>query len=1106
MKKLLAFLLSTTIGVSQAFAGTSTIAVTPGSGSTYQVITNGSSNFVGMFGLCDGVAAAQCVAVKAASTAAVATDPAIVVAISPNNTVAATQSGSWNLVNISGTVSLPTGAATAAGLTTINTTLGSPFQAGGSIGNTTFAATQATAASLNATVVGTGTFATQLTGATNNINNIAGTITLPTGAATSALQTTGNTSLTTINTTLGTPMQNSGGSVTANAGTNLNTSALATSANQTNASQKTQIVDGSGNVIASTSNNLDVQCANCSGSGVSTADGSTWTVGTSLFAGIGGFFQTTPTTNPLTTGHQGFAQLTANRALFTDWYNSSGTEMGTSSSPVQVSVANTGANGTAIAVTAAQGTAANLNATVVGTGTFAAQLTGATNNINNISGTISLPTGAATSANQPTNAAQASTTSGQTGNLHLGAVTTAAPSYTTGQTDPISLDLAGNIRVNCTTGCSASTSITSWAGGTLGAMANYGTSPGAVLVPGVNAFVTNVPAVSQSGTWTSRIVGNAGAIMDFAGQNASSPANSLLIGGQFNTSPTTITSGNVSPFQLDNAGNLLVNIKAGGGSGGTSAADGTAWAVGTTAQTPIGCEFTTGGATVLSTAHMGTVGCTTARAIFTDKSSVAGTALSAAVSAYGTAPTGTEVEGVNAFVTNTNPNGSTTSANSSPIVIASDQAAVAVKAASGAFASGSIASGALAAGSISAGAYVSGSVLSGAYASGSLASGAVVDLTNIEGVIGAATAPTKMSVGGVVYNSGGVTLTNGQSAAVQSTAQGMQIVVPGNTTITGTSWNSSTGTNGTTQTIINANAYASAYLVQLDQTTTITAGAITFQVSGDGGANWTTINAYQVVDPTSASGATISLPYTLVASTNKQFLIYPQGMAVRMEVSTTMTGTGAFQPFVTPLPMTQNVALLPGANAVGTTTLGAGSANAGAVEVYDAGGTNKLNVVATSTAPVTASNTAVVVDLRPDSPGIITLGPATTANSIPVIPNSQYPANSVTTTPTPAVAKSTGTTGAVTGTIAAVASATNYLCGFDVSAIGGIAAVGPITVTGLLGGTWTYQLTSTASGVTLSKEFNMCVPASGTNVAISVVTTADGTATAVDVNLHGYTQ
>ena len=48
----------------------------------------------------------------------------------------------------------------------------------------------------------------------------AASLPLPSGAATSALQTT-------INTTLGSPMQASGGSVTANAGTNLNTSTLA---------------------------------------------------------------------------------------------------------------------------------------------------------------------------------------------------------------------------------------------------------------------------------------------------------------------------------------------------------------------------------------------------------------------------------------------------------------------------------------------------------------------------------------------------------------------------------------------------------------------------------------------------------------------------------------------------------------------------------------------------------------------------------------------------------------------------------------------------------------------------------------------------------------
>lgn len=106
------------------------------------------------------------------------------------------QAGTWNITNVSGTVSLPTGASTAAlqttgntTLSTINTTLGSPFQAGGSIGNTSFISTQATAANLNATVVGTGTFLTQAAqSGTWNITNVSGTVSLPTGASTAAKQ------------------------------------------------------------------------------------------------------------------------------------------------------------------------------------------------------------------------------------------------------------------------------------------------------------------------------------------------------------------------------------------------------------------------------------------------------------------------------------------------------------------------------------------------------------------------------------------------------------------------------------------------------------------------------------------------------------------------------------------------------------------------------------------------------------------------------------------------------------------------------------------------------------------------------------------------------
>lgn len=96
-----------------------------------------------------------------------------------SGTVAVTQSTSPWVVSGTVTANIGTtaGLALDSSLSTINTTLGSPFQAGGSIGNTTFASTQS------------GTW---------NINNISGTISLPTGASTSAKQDTGNTSLASI--------------------------------------------------------------------------------------------------------------------------------------------------------------------------------------------------------------------------------------------------------------------------------------------------------------------------------------------------------------------------------------------------------------------------------------------------------------------------------------------------------------------------------------------------------------------------------------------------------------------------------------------------------------------------------------------------------------------------------------------------------------------------------------------------------------------------------------------------------------------------------------------------------------------------------------------
>ncbi len=139
----------------------------------------------------------------------------------------------------------------------------------------------------------------------------------------------------------------------------------------------------------------------------------------------------------------------------------------------------------------------------------------------------------------------------------------------------------------------------------------------------------------------------------------------------------------------------------------------------------------------------------------------------------------------------------------------------------------------------------------------------------------------------------------------------------------------------------------------------------------------------------------------------------------------------------------------------------------------------------------------------PATQGFLT-GPATAANSLSTIFNSQYPMNTVTTVPTPVGVVATGTTGAVVATFAAAANQTNFLCEFEISAIGGTAAIGPVVIAGLNGGSRTIQLSSSAAGIVYSKNFSPCIPASAVNVAITITTTADGTATAVNVNASGY--
>lgn len=67
-------------------------------------------------------------------------------------------------------------------------------------------------------------------------------------------------------------------------------------------------------------------------------------------------------------------------------------------------------------------------------------------------------------------------------------------------------------------------------------------------------------AVTQSGNWTGRVVGNTGATVDSA-PAATAPTNVLQVGGTFSTTPTTLTNGQAGALELDAAQNLLVNLK-----------------------------------------------------------------------------------------------------------------------------------------------------------------------------------------------------------------------------------------------------------------------------------------------------------------------------------------------------------------------------------------------------------------------------------------------------------------------------------------------------------------------------------------------------------------
>ena len=249
---------------------------------------------------------------------------------------------------------------------------------------------------------------------------------LPTGASTSTNQTTEITALQLIDNPIGSSTGGTAGTSSGLAGGIYNSS----NPTLTNGQQAGLQLDSTG----------ALRVAGAAG-GTSSADNSAFTTGTTSLTAGGGLYDATP--DSLTDGRTGVFALTIKRALHTSLFDTTGTSAfgtaGSSATPV-LSVQGI-ASGTALPVSIATVP----SHAVTNAGTFAVQESGAgltsLQLIDNLPNTIG------------------STTSGQYGALVQGAVTTAAPTYSSTQTHPLSLSTTGSLRVEVTNAATGGTSV-----------------------------------------------------------------------------------------------------------------------------------------------------------------------------------------------------------------------------------------------------------------------------------------------------------------------------------------------------------------------------------------------------------------------------------------------------------------------------------------------------------------------------------------------------------------------------------------------------------------------------------------------------------------------
>jgi hypothetical protein len=333
--------------------------------------------------------------------------------------------------------------------------------------------------------------------------------------------------------------------------------------------------------------------------------------------------------------------------------------------------------------------------------------------------TTEVANAAGTTINPAEDYAQGSTTSGENGVLAQGASTTAAPTYSTGTTNPLSLDTSGNLRVTVAGSGLQNVNVTEWNSISLGSPSSYGTSPGAVEVIGVNAFVTNPVAVTQSTSpWVVSLT-------------------STTITG------TVAVTQSTSPWVV--AGSLTTNNAA-----PTSNNVGVLPAVASTAAP----TYTTGDQVLLSTDLAGNLR-VTATSVSLQNVNVTewNTVALGSPSTYGTSPGAVNVIGVNSFITNTvTVAGNLTNNSAAPAATNIGVLSAVAAAAAPTWTTGD-------------------QVLLSENLSGFLRT-----TDSSDGSVSGGTAGTTSMLAGGIYNSTAPTLTTGQQASLQLTSSGALIV------------------------------------------------------------------------------------------------------------------------------------------------------------------------------------------------------------------------------------------------------------------------------------------------------------------------------------------